>query len=114
MTRHFRKNSNGFFQKVYDFACKIPVGKVATYGQIACVLGRPGSARIVGYAISNAPIELNLPCHRIVNRDGEMAPEYVFGGAGNQRCALESEGVTFLGNGCVDMEKHQWNGTVDA
>ncbi|MBV7271353.1 methylated-DNA--[protein]-cysteine S-methyltransferase [Clostridium sp. PL3] len=101
----------GFFLEVYEMVSQIPEGKVATYGQIALLLGEPRSARIVGWAMRSAPGDLNLPCHRVVNRLGEMSPEYVFGSSELQRTILASEGVTFKENGCVDLRKHLWSGT---
>lgn len=99
-----------FFSRVYEIAVKIPEGKVATYGQIALLLGQPRSARIVGWAMKAAPENLKLPCHRVVNRFGEMAPEYAFGSQELQRAILESEGITFKKDGRIDMKKHLWKG----
>lgn len=95
-----------FFDKVYDIVSCIPKGEILTYGQIAMMLGSPKSARIVGYAMNAAPEDRNLPCHRVVNRFGQMAPGNIFGGADRQRKKLEEEGITFLDNGCIDMKKH--------
>jgi methylated-DNA-protein-cysteine methyltransferase-like protein len=99
-----------FFSRVYKVVSHIPEGKVATYGHIALLLGEPRSARTVGWAMRSAPKHLNLPCHRVVNRFGEMAPDYVFGSAELQRNILISEGITFKEDGCIDMKKHLWNG----
>lgn len=100
-------NNTKFFIKVYDIVSRIPEGQVATYGQIAFMAGNPHASRIVGYAMSKAPLE-QLPCHRVVNKEGRMAPDQVFGGQDIQRSMLEQEGVTFKQNGCIDMEKHLW------
>lgn len=101
-----------FFSRVYKIVSEIPEGKVATYGQVALLLGEPRNARIVGWAMRSVPKHLNLPCHRVVNKFGEMAPEYVFGSAELQRFMLISEGITFKKNGCIDMEKHLWGGAL--
>jgi methylated-DNA-protein-cysteine methyltransferase-like protein len=93
---------------VYAIVAKIPRGKVATYGQIAALLGNPLAARQVGYAMYHAPDDAHLPCHRVVNRKGEMAPDSIFGGKSVQRTLLESEGVVFKDNGCIDMKKSLW------
>ncbi len=58
--------------------------------------------------MNKAPSERNLPCHRVVNREGRMAPGGIFGGQEVQRLRLEKEGITFLENGCINMEKHLW------
>ncbi|HBM79312.1 MAG: methylated-DNA--[protein]-cysteine S-methyltransferase [Clostridiales bacterium] len=102
--------ASNFFSKVYEIVSKIPKGKVTTYGQIALFLGDVRNARIVGWAMKAAPDYLNLPCHRVVNRFGEMAPEYAFGSKEIQRAMLASEGITFKDNGCVDIKKHLWRG----
>jgi methylated-DNA-protein-cysteine methyltransferase-like protein len=97
-----------FFQRVYEIVAQIPQGKVATYGQIAAMLGDPRGARTVGWAMRSAPAHLKLPCHRVVNKNGFLAPDYAFGGTENQRSLLENEGVTFHGDGRIDMEQHLW------
>lgn len=96
-----------FFKQVYQIVAQIPKGKVASYGQIAALLGEPRHARIVGWAMHDAPKELNLPCHRVVNKSGKLSPGYIFG-PGEQRILLEKEGVTFLEDGHIDMNKYLW------
>ncbi len=98
-----------FFREVYAIVARIPKGKVVTYGQLAICLGNPRAARTVGWAMKGAPPELRLPCHRVVNRLGKMAPDHVFGGADVQRSRLEDEGVTFDTEGRVDLDKHLWS-----
>lgn len=93
-----------FFQRVYQIVSEIPRGKVITYGQIAFLAGKPRAARMVGFAMRCAPP--GLPCHRVVNRKGELAPEHAFGGREFQRSLLEQEGVTFLPNGYIDLKRH--------
>ena len=95
------------FARIYGIVAQIPPGAVATYGQIALIAGMPRGARVVGYAMSAAPS--GLPCHRVVNRFGELAAEHVFGGKEYQRMLLESEGVTFLPDGRIDLHRHLWN-----
>ena len=92
-----------FSQRVYDIAAGIPAGKVMTYGQIALIIGNPGWARRAGRAMFHAPSD--IPCHRVINSKGEMAPDYAFGGKDIQREMLENEGVVFKSNGCVDLKK---------
>ena len=98
------------FDKIYTVVRQIPEGKVSTYGQVARSAGNPRWSRVVGYALHANPAFGQIPCHRIVNRDGRTAPAFAFGGSDVQRSMLEAEGVTFLPNGCVDMKKHFWNG----
>ena len=97
-----------FCKRVYEIVAQIPEGKVITYGQIATLLGEPRMAREVGRAMAITPAELQIPCHRVVNKAGAMAPGYVFGGAEKQRAMLEREGVTFKTDGRINMSKHLW------
>lgn len=80
-----------------------------TYGQISDVLNNVCSARYVGYAMNGVPAHLDLPCHRVVNRLGEMAGGGHFGGAENQRRMLEAEGVTFTPQGRIDLAACRFN-----
>ncbi len=84
---------------------EIPRGKVATYGQIAALIGRDRNARLVGKVLSKAELYGNYPCHRVVNHAGRTAPNWP-----EQRQLLEQEGVEFKANGCVDVKKFGWNG----
>jgi methylated-DNA-protein-cysteine methyltransferase related protein len=99
---------DNFFSKVYQIVEQIPRGKVATYGQIAAIIGNPLAGRMVGEAMRRTPEYLDIPCHRVVNRSGDMSPAYAFGGPGKQRALLENEGVLFKENGRIDMKKSLW------
>lgn len=93
------------FEKIYEVVKNIPCGKVATYGQVALLAGNPRWARVVGYALHNNPDPQNIPCHRVVNREGRVAPGYAFGGSGIQRKLLEKEGIVFEEDGHIDLQK---------
>lgn len=98
-----------FFERAYDVVRQIPEGSVATYGQVARMLGEPRKARFVGFAMHASPGEAGgVPCHRVVFSDGSLARGYAFGGEGAQRALLEAEGVRFLPDGRVDMEACSW------
>jgi methylated-DNA-protein-cysteine methyltransferase-like protein len=99
-----------YFDKVYEIVAKIPFGTVATYGQIAAMLGNPRNARVVGFAMRAVPEDLHLPCHRVVNKTGILSPSYVFGDAIVQRTMLEQEGIPFKCDGKIDIEKNLWDG----
>lgn len=94
------------FEKIYDVVCKIPKGKVATYGQVAALAGNPRWSQIVGYALHSNPRPLEIPCHRVVNRFGGLASAFAFGGENAQRSLLESEGVEFDADGNVLMDEY--------
>ena len=82
---------------------EIPEGCVASYGQIARLIGRDKNSRLVGKVLSMAEFYGNYPCHRVVNHAGRLAPHFP-----EQREKLTAEGITFRENGNVDMSKHQW------
>ena len=94
------------FEKIYEVVKSIPEGKVATYGQVALLAGNPRWARVVGYALHVNPYPGIIPCHRVVNREGGVAPGFAFGGEGIQRQLLESESIVFEPNGRIDLEKY--------
>ncbi len=94
------------FEKIYEVVKSIPEGKVATYGQVALLAGNPRWARVVGYALHVNPEPSIIPCHRVVNREGKVAPGFAFGGEGVQRQLLESEGIVFETDGRIDLEKY--------
>lgn len=111
-----------FFERVYEIVKMVPVGKVTTYGNIALRLSldsardkRSGpfgsriniSPRTIGWAL-HANCDPNVPCHRVVNKDGRLAPGYTFGGPNEQRNRLLAEGVTFLDKAHVDLSKCLW------
>ncbi len=94
------------FERIYEIVKSIPKGKVATYGQVALLAGNPRWARVVGYALHVNPEPGVIPCHRVVNREGKVAPGFAFGGEGVQRQLLEAEGIVFESDGRVDLEKY--------
>ena len=83
---------------------EIPPGCVATYGQLARLIGREKNARLVGRVLSMAEYYGRYPCHRVVNHAGRTAP-----GWPEQRALLEDEGVTFKPDGHVDLKRHRWD-----
>jgi methylated-DNA-protein-cysteine methyltransferase related protein len=98
-----------FFNRAHDMVRQIPEGRVASYGQIARMMGEPRKARFVGYAMHASPgIAGGVPCHRVVFKDGSLAPGFAFGGPDKQRELLEAEGIDFLPDGRVDMERYAW------
>jgi len=90
-------------EKVYKLLQTVPRGKVTTYGEIGRILGM--SPRVVGTALHLNPDQDNIPCHRVVNREGRVAPGFAFGGPGIQRKLLEAEGVKFIDEKRVNLAK---------
>ena len=90
--------------EVLSAVSEIPEGCVATYGQIARLIGRDKNARLIGKILSVSSLYGDYPCHRVVNHAGRLAPNFP-----DQRPLLTEEGVAFRDNGCVDMKKCQWD-----
>ena len=82
---------------------EIPSGSVATYGQIAQLIGREKNARLVGRVLGMAEHYGNYPCHRVVNHAGRLAP-----GWDEQGDLLRQEGVPFLDDTHVDLKQCRW------
>ncbi len=98
-----------FAADVYAAVCEVPRGCVATYAQIALMSGHRGAARAVGNALHVNPYFGVVPCHRVVNARGFLAPGFAFGGADVQKSMLEAEGVE-VADGKVDLDKYQFTG----
>lgn len=96
-----------FDEKVYEYLLTVPKGKVVTYGMIAWAIGHPRASRQVGSALHRNPRPVVIPCHRVVNREGRLAPAFAFGGIEVQAELLRKEGVEVNG-GYVDLEKYIW------
>ncbi len=106
MKKNKEKDDN-FFKRVYHVVRTIPDGKVATYGQIAQMLGTK-DARKVGWAL-NKNKDLSVPCHRVVNREGGLAENFAFeGGWREHKTRLVNEGISFRDEMHVNLEKHLW------
>ena len=82
---------------------EIPEGKVASYGQIAALIGREKNARLVGRVLRDAELYGEYPCHRVVNHAGRLAP-----GWPEQRALLEAEGVALRDDIHVDLSRFGW------
>jgi methylated-DNA-protein-cysteine methyltransferase-like protein len=99
-----------FFQQVYSIMRCIPPGKVASYGQIAAMLGNPRAARTVGWALHALPEGSDLPWHRVINVQGRVSTSCQEHEASEQRRRLEAEGVVFGPDDRVDMSVYRWEG----
>lgn len=92
-------------ERIFAVVRRIPPGRVATYGQIARLVGRPRAARQIGYALHRCPP--GLPWHRVINAQGRISlPADSTSGLAQRRRLIE-EGVVFIG-GRVDLARHGW------
>ncbi len=105
--------SRKFSDQVYARVAAIPVGRVTTYGRIAHSMGCLHGARMVGWALRATPVELDLPCHRVVNRFGELSGGWCFGHPDVMRALLRDEGVPFAGEYQVDLPRCGWDPLED-
>ncbi|HXG04477.1 MAG TPA: MGMT family protein [Candidatus Binatia bacterium] len=96
-----------FTVQVWRLVRRIPPGRVATYGQIAALVGRPGAARAVGRAMRECPAD--VPWHRVVNARGGISARPRASGMVTQRLRLEAEGVRFE-RGLVRLGRYRWPG----
>ena len=90
----------GLIYEILSVVEEIPEGKVATYGQIARLIGREKNARLVGKVLGMASYDGNYPCHRVVNHAGRLAP-----GWREQRFLLDDEDVPFKDENHVDLKR---------
>jgi methylated-DNA-protein-cysteine methyltransferase-like protein len=101
--------SQGFFEKVYEVASKIPYGRVTSYGAIAKYLGAAGSARMVGWAMNASGKHADVPAHRVVNKQGLLTGKHHFQGTNLMQQLLESEGVEVVENQIQNFEALHWD-----
>ena len=101
-------NEPSTYQRIYAVVRRIPVGRVATYGQVAELAGLPRHARLAGYALNALPAGTTLPWHRVVNAKGKVSLRS--DGRGHdtlQQLKLSREGVRFV-NGGISLARYQW------
>ena len=92
-------------KRIYEAVKKIPKGRVATYAEVAEMAGNKKMSRAVGNALHKNPDPEHIPCFRVVNSKGELAPAFAFGGEDEQRKRLEEDGVE-VKDGKVDLKKY--------
>ena len=107
-----KQENENFFERVYQVARAIPFGKVTSYGAIAKSLGAARSARMVGWAMNASHNYIDIPAHRVVNRNGLLTGKMHFDGSNLMQQLLENEGITVIDNQIVDFEKHFWTPTM--
>ncbi len=95
------------FERFYSIIRRIPLRRVATYGQIARLAGLPRHARQVGYALAALSDE-NIPWHRVVNAKGEISLRAVPHFAERQWSRLKKEGIHFDKNARIPLGRYQW------
>lgn len=99
------RTSAGFNAQVYDVVCRVPFGRVTTYGDVAATLGNPRLARQVGWALagllrSDTP---DVPWQRVINAQGRISGRGETWRADEQLRLLQSEGIAFNNSGRCDL-----------
>jgi methylated-DNA-protein-cysteine methyltransferase-like protein len=98
-----------FRTQVFEVVRNIPVGKVATYGQIAAILGNPRGARQVGWMLADLGKEKDVPWWRVVDRFGHLSIGKRSSNAQEiQKVYLENEGVVVDSGYNVELGKYRW------
>ena len=97
------------YQKIHHIISLIPSGKVATYGQIAEIVGGC-TARMVGYAASVIKQDSNIPWQRVINYKGCISQRRSVSGGLLQQKLLEAEGIVFNRHGRTDLKHYRWRG----
>ena len=103
---------SSLYQQIHEIIRLIPSGKVATYGQIAEIVGGC-TARMVGYAASTIPVDSKIPWQRVINYKGKISGRS--GGSGEllQLELLEGEGIQFDQLGKTNLKYYRWNGETE-
>ena len=103
------REGENFGDRVYELVCQVPMGAVATYGQIAALAGSPRAARAVGGLMrSSLSIPREIPWHRIINAQGGISSRGDTSRAELQRRLLEAEGIEFNARGRCDLAMYRW------
>ena len=100
------------YQQIHEIIRLIPSGKVATYGQIAEIVGGC-TARIVGYATSAIPVDSDIPWQRVINYKGKISSRSRGSGELLQQELLEGEGIQFDQSGKTNLKYYRWNGETE-
>ena len=105
----FSKKTN-LYARIFEVVNLVPAGSVATYGQIAHLVGC--SPRVVGYAMHSVSIEDDVPWHRVINSKGKISFPLGSEGFDEQKAILEAEGIIFDKMGRIDLKKFGWEGMI--
>ncbi len=95
-------------EQIYAYLKTIPSGYVVTYAQVGHAVGNAKLARAVGNILHRNPNPDGIPCFRVVNARGYLAPAFAFGGADAQRRRLEADGIAVSDDDRVDLAIYQW------
>ena len=106
-------DKSDFFENVYEVVKLIPKGRVTSYGAIACYLGAKKSSRMVGWAMNASHKRMDLPAHRVVNRNGLLTGKNHFETVNSMQKLLEEEGMVIINNQIQEFENKFWDPTIE-
>lgn len=106
-------HTNNFFSDVYEVVKLIPHGRATSYGAIAQYLGTKGSARMVGWALNNIACTMDIPAHRVLNRNGQLTGKIHFGNPDKMQHLLESEGIEIRDDQVLFWERVFWDPSIE-
>ena len=109
----YTPKTNDFFQNVFEVVRLIPKGRVTSYGAIAKYLGTGGSSRMVGWAMNASHQMLEVPAHRVVNRNGMLSGKHHFPGENLMEELLISEGHQIAQDQIVNFKKVFWDPSAE-
>ncbi|MEH6762503.1 MGMT family protein [Maribacter arcticus] len=108
-----KPENENFFEKVYQVARLIPVGRVTSYGAIAKYLGAARSARMVGWAMNASHNMEDIPAHRVVNKAGLLTGKHHFDGTNLMQQLLEGEGIIIKNLQIVNLDNYFWDPFIE-
>ena len=106
-------DKSDFFENVYEVVKLIPKGRVTSYGAIACYLGAKKSSRMVGWAMNASHNRMDVPAHRVVNRNGVLTGKNHFETGNSMQKLLEKEGMVIINDQIQEFENKFWDPTVE-
>jgi methylated-DNA-protein-cysteine methyltransferase related protein len=101
-----QQHDYALYQRIYEVVQQIPVGSVATYGDVATIVGGGCDGRTVGLALGElGERSADVPWQRVINREGGISTRGL-----RQRELLEHEGVAFDARDRAILARHRWAG----
>jgi len=101
--------NNDFFEMVYEVVREIPFGRVTSYGAIANYLGAKKSSRMVGWAMNASHSQIDVPAHRVVNRNGMLTGKMHFSTPNEMQDKLMQEGIFVVDDRIQNFQTHFWD-----
>jgi methylated-DNA-protein-cysteine methyltransferase-like protein len=102
--------ANILLARTFRLVQACPIGRVTTYSWLAKSIGYPRGARMVGWFMNEASED--IPAQRVLNSKGELSGSWAFGSPTHMQQLLESDGVSFLEDGRVDLKVYGWDPTT--